>query len=81
MFCISERSQLSHGSLSRRAFVQAASALTGGREIPGALEGFWLVCLSVQISFGNWAGRDAGVHFFGDMNLTERAGSVPDTEQ
>lgn len=46
MFCISKRLQLSHGSLSGRAFVQAALALTGGREIVGALEGFWLVGLS-----------------------------------
>lgn len=78
---ISMRLQLSHGSLSRRAFVQAALALTGGRGILGALEGSCLVCLSVQISFDNWAGRDAGVHFVGDKVLTERAGSVTDTEQ
>lgn len=43
--------------------VQAALVQAGGRQVSGALEGSWLVCLPGQISFADsvWAGKDAGV--------------------
>lgn len=43
---ISKRHQLYRGSLLESAFVQVALAVAGGRQILGAVEGSWLVCLA-----------------------------------